>query len=174
LETKNQVCIQLSLVLTRLIATEAYVYQVAKDEVEESADLEVKGELFDEEEDSDDDSDDEVAPVRLLDDFTIYDSSTNQVIPTAFLLSLGPSGTSVSASGIVRRWVEDDDSWSDDEIDEEDDTESDSSSSRPHNSPDRVKLTEILELNVHHVTEHPKIKLDGYANFLYLSLFISV
>ncbi|KAJ2935641.1 hypothetical protein H1R20_g1454, partial [Candolleomyces eurysporus] len=141
---------------------EAYVYQVAEDEVEESPDLEVEGEFFDKEEDSDDDSDDEVVPVRLLDDFTIYDTSTKQVIPTALLPFPSPSGTSYSASGIVRRWEEEDDGWSDDGTDEEDDTESDSRSPRLHHYRDRVKLTEILEFNVHDITQYPKkIALDG-------------
>ena len=165
---------QLSLTLTCLIAVEAYIYQVATDEVEESSDLEVRGELFDEDEDSDCDSDDEVVPVRLLDDFTIYDSLTNQVVPTAVLPSLCPSGTSFSASGIVRRWVEDHHGWSDDEPEDDDDTESDSSSSRPKNSPDRVKLTEILEFNCHHVTSTPKkIKLDGYTRIRSFHFVIS-
>ena len=174
-EAKNQVCILLSLVLTRLSAAEAYVYQVAEDEVEESSDLEVEGEFFDEEGDSDDDSDDEVVPVRLLDDFTIYDTSTNQVVPTASLLSLSLSGASYSASGIVRRWLEEDDDWSDYETEEEDDTESDSKSSRPHHSRDRVKLAEILGFNVHDITHRPKkIELDGYATISPRGLVISV
>lgn len=83
-----------------------------------------------------DDLDAEI-PVRLLDDFTIYDWDTLCLIPIADLLDLGPS-THYGASGLVRPWTDD---GTDDNSDEED-----------FSSPLAIKLTPIIELNVHHFT----------------------
>lgn len=83
-----------------------------------------------------DDVDAEI-PVRLLDDFTIYDWDTLRLVPIADLLDLGPS-TRYGASGLVRPWIDDD---------TDDDSDSDSLS-----SPPAIKLTPIIELNVHHFT----------------------
>ncbi|KAF8503256.1 S-adenosyl-L-methionine-dependent methyltransferase [Russula emetica] len=106
-------------------------YTVADDESIENAGLlpgETESEL--------DDSDAEI-PVRLLDDFTIYDWDTLRLVPTADLLDLGPS-THYGASGLVRPWTDD---GTDDDSDEDDFT-----------SPLTIKLTPIIELNVHQFT----------------------
>lgn len=106
-------------------------YTVADDESVENAGL-----LPGETEPEPDDSDAEI-PVRLLDDFTIYDWDTLRLVPIADLLDLGPS-THYGASGFVRSWTDD---GTDDDSDEED-----------FSSPLAVKLTPIIELNVHHFT----------------------
>jgi DNA (cytosine-5)-methyltransferase 1 len=80
---------------------------------------------------------DTVIPVRLLDDFTIYDWDTLRLVPIADLLDLGPS-THYGASGLVRPWVDDD---TDDDSDEGE-----------FSSPPAIKLAPIIELNVHHFT----------------------
>jgi DNA (cytosine-5)-methyltransferase 1 len=76
-------------------------------------------------------------PVRLLDDFTIYDWDTLRLVPISDLLDLGPS-TRYGASGLVRPWTGD---GTDDDCDEDD-----------FSSPLAIKLTPIVELDVHHFT----------------------
>ena len=77
----------------------------------------------------------EEIPVRLLDNFTIYDWDTLRLVPTAHLLDLRP-GTRYGASGLVSPWIDDSD---DDDSDEDDNA-----------PPALMKLSPILELNVHH------------------------
>lgn len=77
-------------------------------------------------------------PVRLLDNFTIYDWDTLQLVPIAHLLDLRP-GTRYGASGLVRPWIDDN------EDDDSDDSDEDNSV-----TPVVMKLSSILELNVHH------------------------
>lgn len=106
-------------------------YTVAGDETIESAALlpgETEPEL--------DDFDNEI-PVRLLDNFTIYDCDTFRLVPIEDLLDLGPS-THYGASGLVRPWTGD---GTDDDSDEDDTF-----------SPLAIELTPIIELNVHHFT----------------------
>lgn len=107
-------------------------YTVANDESIETA-----GPIPGETEPELDDVDTEI-PVRLLDDFTIYDWDTLRLVPIANLLDLGP-GTHYGASGLVRPWTDD--------TDDDSDTDSDEFS-----SPPAIKLTPIIELNVHHFT----------------------
>jgi hypothetical protein len=83
-----------------------------------------------------DDLDAEI-PVRLLDRFTIYDWDTLRLVPIADLLDLGPS-THYGASGLVGPWTDDS---TDDDSDEDDSS-----------SPLAIKLTPIIELDVHHFT----------------------
>jgi len=83
-----------------------------------------------------DDLDAEI-PVRLLDGFTIYDWDTLRLVPIADLLDFGPS-THYGASGRVRPWTDD---GTDDDSDEDDSS-----------SPLAIKLTPIIELNVHNFT----------------------
>ena len=77
----------------------------------------------------------EEIPVRLLQDFTIYDWDTLRLVPISHLLDLGP-GTHYGASGLVSPWVGD----SVDEGSDDDDS----------TMPMVIKLSPILELNVHH------------------------
>jgi DNA (cytosine-5)-methyltransferase 1 len=76
-------------------------------------------------------------PVRVLDDFTIYDWDTLRLVPIADLLHLGPR-THYGASGLARPWTDD---GTDDDCDEDD-----------FSSPLAVKLTPIIELDVHNFT----------------------
>ena len=73
--------------------------------------------------------------MRVLDDFTIYDWDTLSLIPITQLLDLAP-GIHYGASGLVRPWTEGDDDDSDDDDDS--------------TVPLAIKLSPILELNVHH------------------------
>ena len=77
----------------------------------------------------------EEIPVRLLDNFTIYDWDTLRLVPMTHLLDLRP-GTRYGASGLVRPWIDDS---GDDDSDEDDSA-----------TPVVMKLSSILELNVHH------------------------
>ncbi|KAJ3540965.1 hypothetical protein NMY22_g4087 [Coprinellus aureogranulatus] len=135
-----------------------YRYEVSVDEIPESADLKIQGEdplsdSDDEEGDSDIDEERDV-PVRLLDNFTIYNMHTFEVIPTTELLQgLGvegfPCGCDYAASGEVRPWTEQSpEDASDDEV--ELGVES------WHN---RVRTTRITCFNVHHIEQHPVV--DG-------------
>jgi DNA (cytosine-5)-methyltransferase 1 len=99
-------------------------YTVADDEFIENAGL-IPGETAP-------DLDNEDIPVRLLDNFTIYDWETLRLVPITDLLDLGP-GMHYGASGLVRPWTDDD---TDDESDED--------------APLATKLSPIVELNVHH------------------------
>ncbi len=82
-----------------------------------------------------DDPDAEEIPVRLLDDFTIYDWDSLRLVPIMDLLNSG-SGTHYGASGLARPWTDD---GTDDDSDEDDIP-----------LPLAIKLTPIIELNVHH------------------------
>jgi hypothetical protein len=105
-------------------------YTVADDEFIENAGL-LPGETAPDP----DDFDPEDVPVRLLDDFTIYDWDTLRFVPISDLLDLGP-GRRYGASGLVGPWTDD---GMDDDSDEDDTT-----------IPLATKLSPILELNVHH------------------------
>lgn len=83
-------------------------------------------------------------PVRLLEDFTIYDWDTRCLVPITHLLDLRP-GMHYGASGLARPWV-------DDSVDE--DSDDDDST-----MPMVIKLSPILELNVHHFSSST-CKLD--------------
>lgn len=105
-------------------------YTVASNELKESA-RPLPGET----EPDLDDLDNEV-PVRLLDDFAIYDWDTLRLVPIEDLLDLGPS-THYGASGFARPWTDD---GTDDDCDDD------------ISSPLAIKLAPIIELNVHHFT----------------------
>jgi len=106
-------------------------YTVGSDELIENA-----GPIPGETEPDNDDLDKEI-PVRLLDDFTIYDWDTLRLVPIEDLLDLGPS-THYGASGLARPWADD---GTDDDCDEDD-----------ISSPLAIKLKPIIELSVHHFT----------------------
>ena len=107
------------------------LYTVANDEQIENA-----GPLPGETPPELDDLDAEI-PVRVLDDFTIYDWDTLRLVPISDLLDLGPS-THYGASGLARPWTDD---ATDDDCDEDE-----------FSSPLAIKLTPIIELNAHHFT----------------------
>jgi DNA (cytosine-5)-methyltransferase 1 len=85
------------------------------------------------------DSSAEDIPVRVLDDFTIYEWDTLQLIPITELLRL-KSRPCYGASGFVKPWA--DDTTDDDSI-----IGDETGASSP---PQILKLSPILELNVHH------------------------
>ena len=103
-------------------------YTVADDELIEDASL-LPGET------ATDGFDAEDVPVRLLDDFTIYDWDTLRLVPISDLLDLEP-GMRYGASGVVTPWTDD---GTDDDSDKDDIF-----------TPLATKLSPIHELNVHH------------------------
>lgn len=82
-------------------------------------------------------------PVRVLQDFVLYEIETRRLVRTEVVDDSGKYG----ASGVASPWVDDDDeSLSDaEEVDDE-------SLSEPSNAPEkqRLCLSGILEVNVHH------------------------
>jgi hypothetical protein len=95
-------------------------------------------------------------PVRLLNDFVIYNLVTLEVVPVAELTQIQYSTTAAyGASGIAEAWVDEDDDQGDD-IDPEEVGE----------EPlmrQRVKLSKIVEFNVHHFSQR-KQNLDRYIS----------
>ena len=75
-------------------------------------------------------------PVRLLDDFAIYDWDTLRLVPITELLRL-KSGLRYGASGSVKPWADDS-------------TDEDGNDVETKVTPLMLKLSPILELNVHH------------------------
>lgn len=109
--------------------------------------------------DSEDEHDD--IPVRLLTDFTIYEMETCNLVPVAELLQIQfDASTIYGASGKVKPYAEDDD---DDEDDDGDSIADENSSLQGYRGNDDqiVKLSKILEFDVHHVSLRQK-KLDRY------------
>lgn len=74
-------------------------------------------------------------PVRVLDNFTIYDWDTLRLVPIMDLLHLGP-GSRYGASGLARPWTDDS---MDNDSDEDDIL-----------TLQAIKLSPIHELNIHH------------------------
>lgn len=128
----------------------ALVYELMDDELLEDEDLVIPGEtsLNDSTVTESDSSQDDV-PVRLLQDFVIYDMSTNVAVPVGELMSLKYVDRSFGASGFVKPWIDD--------IDEEDDDDSDSDDNVVHsNLSERVKLSKLLEFDIHHYSNVSK------------------
>lgn len=116
-------------------------YEIPEDEQIED-DLVVDGETVA------DPQDDETIPIRVLDDFAIYEWFGLHMVGIAELLSLTPEsedGITYGASGIVRSYTDS----SDDEDDGDDGSET--SAVVPSLQP-RVKLSQIIEFNVHNVS----------------------
>jgi DNA (cytosine-5)-methyltransferase 1 len=94
-------------------------------------------------------------PVRLLTDFSIYGMNSLELVPIAELLQLQyETGKVYGASGSVKAWSDE----SDDQEDEPDIVEDDNSVVQPEDQ--RVKLSSILEVNIHDVS---KQRLDRLA-----------
>lgn len=106
------------------------------------------------------DSDDEHGdiPVRLLTDFTIYEMETCDLVPVAELLQIQFNTSKIyGASGKVKPYVEEEDD-DDDSIDDDDN----SSLQGYRGKGDQiVKLSKIVEFDLHHVSSRQK-KLDRY------------
>jgi DNA (cytosine-5)-methyltransferase 1 len=108
-------------------------YPISDDEILESADP-LPGETLP---DLDNSSMDDI-PVRILDNFAIYDWGSLLCVPISDLLQLD-SGRSYGVSGFVQPWVDDD-------------TDSDSDDNARSYIPQMIKLSPILELNIHNIS----------------------
>ena len=148
---------------------EPYTYEVMDDEILEDSTLVIPGET--QLDCSGDETEDEV-PVRLLNDFTIYDMSTNIVVPIAELLILScnvPGRKHYGASGIAKAWT-DTEEEEEEEEDLDDEDENEFSGVPVSTMGERVKLTEILTFDIHHYSEEGK-SLD---RFVCMQMAISV
>jgi DNA (cytosine-5)-methyltransferase 1 len=139
------------------------IYDVADDELIEDENLQVIGETDPDDwsDNSDSDTDSEV-PVRLLKDFVIYDFVTNEVVPIATLAQICYSeATNYGCSATVGVWIDHDD---DDNDDDEDENEAIRAEEIEEDDlpVQRVKLSRIIEFNVHHFSRHSR-RLDRYA-----------
>ena len=131
------------------------------DELSEDEDLVIPGETTVEDyaaTESDTNQDD--FPVRLLQDFTIYDMATNEAVSPAELMSLKYVHKVFGASGLVKPWIDVDDL---DDDDDDEDTASDDSVIGSK-SGERVKLSKLLDFDLHHYNEVTKC-LDRFVFF---------
>lgn len=122
----------------------------------EDEDIFIQGEnpLDDDEKDAGD------IPVRLLEDYVIYDMNSLEAVPLASLLNTSRSKCPFSASGLVKPWIEEDS----DDSDDSEDTDSEDDRGRISVEPqwDRFSLSEIREFAVHS-PGNSKGKLDEYV-----------
>src|SRR6266511_3450218 len=104
-------------------------------------------------------------PVRLLDDFVIYDIESLEAVPLAILMELEYSPRKFSASGLVKPWVEQD---SDDEEEEEGDSGTEDNKSRIQLQPvwERLSLNPIIELVIH-IPGNRKGELDEFVVLIF-------
>ncbi|KAF8077759.1 C5-DNA-methyltransferase [Lyophyllum atratum] len=114
-------------------------YEAADDEISEDEDLIIPGETL-----LDGSEDDASVPVRLLHDFTIYDASSNVLVPIVELLWLKFSQRKFRASGLAKPWIDEDEEG---EIDLEEEEEG--GEEEEGNDVERIKLDIILEFDVH-------------------------
>lgn len=137
-----------------------------REEIAEDDNLQIIGETdpADFSADSEDEHGD--IPIRLLTDFTIYEIETCRLVPVAelFQIRLGTS-TIYGASGKVKPYVEDDEDDNDIDIDIDDDNSSLQGSQTKFDQI--IKLSKILEFDVHHVSSREK-KLDRYDESILL------
>jgi hypothetical protein len=125
----------------------AILYNLAADEIPEAEDMSVQGE-------TDSNEDDPQIPVRTLSDFSIYDRHTKALVLITELLEMETSAREFSASGIVGPWIETDDDesqWDGSLFGDESSANSEASSE--NRSPLRMSLSNIVDINVHYITE---------------------
>jgi DNA (cytosine-5)-methyltransferase 1 len=134
------------------------IYEVMDDELLEDDDLVIPGETsLDDSAATESDSSQEDVPVRLLQDFTIYDMSTNEAVPVGELMYLKYVDKVFGASGLAKPWVEND-------VDEGDESDTDSDDNAVgSNFSERVKLSKLLEFDIHHYSEVSK-SLDRFVD----------
>lgn len=118
-------------------------YSRRQEDIPES-ELEVIGEVIPDDQDDEDDS----VPVRILNDFVIYDRRTRLLVPITELLT---STSSYAVTGDVSPQILDDD----EDVDDVDDDES-----SLIDNPQRVELSRLRELNFNYVDENG---LDPYV-----------
>ena len=116
------------------------LYESLNDEFIEDKDLFVAGETPVDEDEGD-------IPVRLLQDFSIYNMETFELVSVAELLELQFSRSTFGSSGMVKPWIDEFDDGS---------NESDTSSNSPEDDGDYVKLSKILEFNIHDLSDDGK------------------
>lgn len=98
-------------------------------------------------------------PVRLLTDFTIYNMETCQLVPVGELLRIQYGCSTVyGASGTVEPYVEDEQD-EEDEVEVVDEDDVDDSLLQDGKDDQIVKLSDIVEFDIHHVSSRGK-KLD--------------
>ncbi|KAI0929230.1 hypothetical protein AcW1_006224 [Taiwanofungus camphoratus] len=123
-------------------------YEIFEDEVIEDENLLIPGESVPDELD-----DSSSVPIRVLNDFNIYEWNSLRLMQVDELLSLGSEdGYVYGASGIVKPFMDDDDDGYESQTDD-----------LQFDDEPRVKLSEILEFNVHYVDtrDHPRLlRLD--------------
>ena len=120
--------------------TENPLYEALNDEFIEDKDLFVVGETPVDEDEGD-------IPVRILQDFSIYNMETFELVSVAELLNLQFSRSTFGSSGMVKPWINEFDDNS---------NESDTSSNGPEDDGDYVRLSKILELNIHDFSDDGK------------------
>jgi len=106
----------------------------------------------------DDERDEGEIPVRLLEDFVVYDMKSHEAVPLSTLLEIPYSSSAFSASGVAKAWIEED---SDDES-EDSENEDDRSRMSVDIQWNRLSLSQICEFSVHSPSSR-KGKLDGYG-----------
>lgn len=116
------------------------LYEALNDEFIEDRDLFVMGETPVDEDEGD-------IPVRFLQDFTIYKMETFELVSVAELLNLQFSRSTFGSSGMIKPWIDESDDSS---------NESDTSSNSPEDDGDYVRLSKILELNIHDFSDDGK------------------
>jgi DNA (cytosine-5)-methyltransferase 1 len=99
-------------------------------------------------------------PVRLLEDFVIYDINSLEAVPLASLLKISHSDCAFSASGLVKPWAEADSDGENESEDSEDEDDQGRMSVNPQ--WDRLSLSQICEFSVHSPNSR-KGKLDQYV-----------
>lgn len=99
-------------------------------------------------------------PIRILSDYTIYDTETKQVIIVDELLQLEFCQDNYAASGLVRPWFDGDEIDVEQGNDVEKSDNGDSSVSDA--GTDRIALSKILEFSVHAFSEDGDF-LDPYV-----------
>lgn len=103
-------------------------------------------------------------PVRLLEEFVIYDLNSLEAVPLERLLKVAdPRCPPFSASGLVKPWIEKD---TDDE--EDSDYEDNRGCMFADHQWDRLSLSQIREFSVHSPSRRGR--LDGYIAPRYLIL----
>ncbi|KAJ3515085.1 hypothetical protein NLJ89_g1982 [Agrocybe chaxingu] len=130
-----------------------FVYRIDNNDCAEDGDFIMPGETP-----RTDNDDKNSIPVRLLNDFVIYNAQTFQAIPIAELteMHLGQN-IMYGASGVVKPWILPDDF---DEPEDEDDQSDKQDSESSVADQDRITLSRILEFNIHSPPEDNDEKPD--------------
>lgn len=126
----------------------------------EDADFQVIGETDPPE---DVDSEEDGVPIRVLTDFSIYEVTTQRLVPIAEILAVnhGMAG-SFTASGCVKAWI--DDNWPADS-NEDAEAEDDHRSESYNDLSQRVRLSCIKKFTLHDMKKQGR-GLDRHGTFI--------